>query len=147
MDKKKILLATLVALSGLFQFAAGIWMIVDIKSAGQMLLGIKFNAGIISSKDYFIISQIAAKAFLMLSVYSILTVYLIVKNNIIGYYLSLSTGIMIALIAITTYIDTGSYLVWITDFSRGLLITAFSILFLRTRESIKVTNSQTMKGI
>lgn len=113
-----------------FQIVAGIWMIFDLESAAIILLGITSTNDVISSVEVNILSKIAGKSFIMLGVYTLTSYYLIIKNSRVGYLLALITGIMITAISVTTYIETQSYMVWITDFSRGILLI-ISVLSLR----------------
>lgn len=126
--KKTLLIVLMICL--VFQIVAGIWMIFDLESAAIILLGITSTNDVISSVEVNILSKIAGKSFIMLGVYTLTSYYLIIKNSRVGYLLALITGIMITAISVTTYIETQSYMVWITDFSRGILLI-ISVLSLR----------------
>lgn len=126
--KKLLIVVLMICL--IFQMLAGIWMIVDLGSAASILLGLTSDYDVLSSKEIFILSRIAGKSFIMLGVYTLFSLILILKKSRVGYMLALITGIMISIISVTTYIESQSYLVWITDFSRGFLIV-ISVLFLK----------------
>lgn len=133
----KYTLLLIVFISGLFQFLIGCWILLDITGAGSGLLGIKSDMALLHSFEFGVLSKIAGKAFIMLFVYSLITCYLVLKEKNSAFLMSISTGLMITIIAVTTYLDTGSYLVWITDFSRGFLITVLSIIFIITLKKRK----------
>lgn len=125
----KYSLALIIFVSALFQVLIGCWILLDLTSAGSMLLGIKSNSALMNSFEFGVLAKIAGKSFIMLFVYSLVTCYLVIKEKNSAFIMSLATGLMITAISITTYLDTGSYMVWITDFSRGFLITVFAGFF------------------
>lgn len=131
MKRYKWILFALLAGSMAFQLLIGIWMLVDVDSAAQVLLGIKGDSAPLESWEFIMLVKMAGKAFLMLAGYGGLTLFFLLRDDSSAYLLSLSTGIMILLISFSTFAQYGSFIVLATDSLRGLLIVIAAHLYQR----------------
>lgn len=128
---RKILLLFLFVSASL-QLLWGLWILIDMESVTSIFLGINIENGVLNSREFALMINALGKTFLMLSMYSFFVCYGVVKKYPFVIHMSTATGLIIALIALTTFLETLSPLVLLTDFLRGAIIFIFSVIYRRS---------------